>query len=51
MRLLYWHEPLSGVAVTADAVLAVHATLEREGWTGTVTSMPGVAPLVPSDSL
>jgi small-conductance mechanosensitive channel len=51
MRLLFWHDPLSGVAVTADAVLAVHTTLEREGWPGTVTSTPGVAPLVPSDSL
>jgi small-conductance mechanosensitive channel len=51
LRLLFWHAPLSGLTATADAVLAVHAALEREGWTGTVTSTPGVPALVPSDPL
>lgn len=48
-RVLYWHLPTDGLTVTDGVVRSVAAALVAEGAEGTVTSDPGVPPLVPSD--
>lgn len=49
VRLQYWHHPLHGAATTSGVVVAVSGALTDAGWSGTVTSTPGVPPLVPPD--
>lgn len=48
-RLQYWHDPAVGVRATSDVVRAVSAAFVTEGLTATVTSTPGLPPLVPPD--
>ena len=43
--------PTDGLGVTADVVRALATDLQAAGVPATVTSDPGVAPLVPSDEL
>jgi small conductance mechanosensitive channel len=50
-RVLFWHAPTDGLGVTASVVEAVSAALREEGVDGTVTSDPGLPPLVPSETL
>ncbi|WP_345800846.1 mechanosensitive ion channel domain-containing protein [Microbacterium sp. AZCO] len=50
-RVLFWHAPADGLTVVADVVRAVSDSLSQHGAGGTVTSDPGLPPLVPSDSV
>jgi len=50
-RLQFWHEPARAVPVTADVVRAVAAAFDEAGMRGSVTSDPGVPPLIPADPL
>ena len=50
-RVLFWHAPTDGLGVTADVVRTLATDLQGAGVRATVTSDPGVAPLVPSDEL
>ncbi len=50
-RVLYWHAPTVGLTVTAAVVRAVTSALVAAGVDSTVTSDPGLPPLVPSDSV
>ncbi|WP_457099594.1 mechanosensitive ion channel family protein [Microbacterium sp. P5_E9] len=50
-RVLFWHAPADGLGVTADVVRTLATDLQGAGIPATVTSDPGVAPLVPSDEL
>lgn len=49
VRVQFWHHPLHGVPVTADVIGAISESLESAGIAATVTSDPGLPPLVPSD--
>lgn len=48
-RVQYWHAPQEGVGVTSRVVRVLSGLLAERGWEGTVTSDPGMAPLVPSE--
>ena len=50
-RVLFWHAPTDGLGVTAAVVEAVSAALRGAGVDSTVTSDPGLPPLVPSETL
>lgn len=49
VQLQFWHHPLHQAAVTSAVVLAVSDAVRDRGWHATVTSVPGVPPLVPPD--
>lgn len=51
LRLQYWHPPLDAIPVTSAVVEHVAAAIEADGRRGTVTSAPGVPPLVPPDAV
>ncbi len=50
-RVLFWHTPPDGLTVTAGVVEAIAAALRAAGVESTVTSEPGLPPLVPSETL
>ena len=50
-RVLFWHAPADALSATAGVVEAVAAALREAGVESTVTSEPGLPPLVPSDTL
>ncbi|MFH8251077.1 mechanosensitive ion channel family protein [Microbacterium sp. B2969] len=50
-RVLFWHAPADGLTVVGGVVRAVSTALAGAGADGTVTSDPGLPPLVPSDSV
>ncbi|MGB4778450.1 mechanosensitive ion channel family protein [Microbacterium sp.] len=48
-RLQFWHDPARAVPVSSDVVRATWAALTAAGWTATVTSSPGMPPVIPPD--
>lgn len=50
-RVQYWHAAQEGVGVTSRVVRALSSRFAERGWEGTVTSDPGLPPLVPSDTV
>ncbi len=45
----FWHHPLKAVSVSSAVVLALSLAVDAAGYTATVTSEPGVPPLVSPD--
>ncbi|MFF2372182.1 mechanosensitive ion channel family protein [Agromyces sp. NPDC058110] len=48
-RLQFWHDPAVGLRATSDVIRAVHGAFAADGLAATVTSTPGLPPLVPPD--
>ena len=50
-RVQYWHDPQDGIGATSRVVRAISTRLADLGWEATVTSDPGMPPLVPSEQV
>ncbi|WP_313811741.1 mechanosensitive ion channel domain-containing protein [Glutamicibacter sp.] len=51
LRVQYWHDPLSGPAITSKVIKELAKALEDMELRATITANPGPPPLIPPDSL